>query len=48
VIRRAPRALLLLPVLLGLWLGAGVATAPPAAAHAELVSTDPGEGARLE
>ncbi|WNV76691.1 copper resistance CopC family protein [Geodermatophilus sp. DSM 44513] len=35
-------------VLLGLWLAAGVATAPPAAAHAELVSTDPAEGARLE
>ncbi|SNS32408.1 copper transport protein [Geodermatophilus pulveris] len=34
--------------LLGLWLAAGVATAPPAAAHAELVSTDPAEGARLE
>ena len=46
--RRAPGALLLLLALLGLWLGAGVATAPPAAAHAELVSTDPGEGARLE
>ena len=46
--RRAPAALLLLLALLGLWLGAGVATAPPAAAHAELVSTDPGEGARLE
>ncbi|SHN87528.1 copper transport protein [Geodermatophilus obscurus] len=45
---RAPGALLLLLALLGLWLGAGVATAPPAAAHAELVSTDPGEGARLE
>lgn len=46
--RRAPAALLLLLALVGLWLGAGVATAPPAAAHAELVSTDPGEGARLE
>ncbi|ADB74016.1 copper resistance CopC family protein [Geodermatophilus obscurus] len=46
--RRAPGAVLLLLALLGLWLGAGVATAPPAAAHAELVSTDPGEGARLE
>ena len=46
--RRAPGAVLLLLALLGLWLAAGVATAPPAAAHAELVSTDPGEGARLE
>ncbi|SDO60331.1 copper resistance CopC family protein [Geodermatophilus sp. DSM 45219] len=46
--RRAPAPLLLLLALVGLWLGAGVATAPPAAAHAELVSTDPGEGARLE
>jgi copper transport protein len=46
--RRAPGVLLLLLALLGLWLGAGVATAPPAAAHAELVSTDPGEGARLQ
>ncbi|MGY1706115.1 FixH family protein [Geodermatophilus sp. SYSU D00697] len=46
--RRSPAAaLLLLLALVGAWLGAGVATAPPAAAHAELVSTDPGEGARL-
>ena len=45
--RRAPGALLLLLALLGLWSGTGVATAPPAAAHAELVSTDPAEGARL-
>ena len=45
--RRAPGALLLLLALLGLWSVAGVATAPPAAAHAELVSTDPAEGARL-
>ncbi|MGY1592921.1 copper resistance protein CopC [Geodermatophilus sp. SYSU D00708] len=46
--RRSPAAaLLLLLGLLGAWLGAGVVTAPPAAAHAELVSTDPGEGARL-
>ncbi|MGY1623099.1 FixH family protein [Geodermatophilus sp. SYSU D00965] len=46
--RRPPAAaLLLLLGLLGAWLGAGVVTAPPAAAHAELVSTDPGEGARL-
>ncbi|MGY1640152.1 copper resistance protein CopC [Geodermatophilus sp. SYSU D00703] len=46
--RRSPTtALLLLLALVGAWLGAGVVTAPPAAAHAELVSTDPGEGARL-
>lgn len=45
--RRAPGALLLLLALLGLWSATGVATAPPAAAHAELVSTDPAEGARL-
>ncbi|SDZ01080.1 copper transport protein [Geodermatophilus africanus] len=45
--RRAPRALPLLLALLGLWSAAGVITAPPAAAHAELVSTDPAEGARL-
>ncbi|NEK60642.1 copper resistance protein CopC [Geodermatophilus sabuli] len=44
---RAPAALLLL-VLLGFFLSAGVATAPPAAAHAELVSTDPADGARLD
>ena len=43
--RRA--SLLLLALLLG-WSVAGVATAEPAAAHATLVSTDPGEGARLE
>jgi copper transport protein len=42
------RPALLLLVLLAGWLGLGVATAGPAAAHAELVSTDPGEGARLE
>ncbi|MGY1823947.1 copper resistance CopC/CopD family protein [Geodermatophilus sp. SYSU D00079] len=46
--RRTPAALLLLLALVAAWLGAGVVTAPPAAAHAELVSTDPGEGARLE
>ncbi len=45
--RRARPALLLLLLLAG-WLGLGVATAGPAAAHAELVSTDPGEGARLD
>ena len=40
------RALLL--ALFGGWLLAGVVTAGPAAAHATLISTDPGEGARLE
>ncbi len=43
--RRRPAAVLLL-LLVG-WLFAGVVTAGPAAAHAELVGTDPGEGARL-
>ncbi|SEP07237.1 copper resistance CopC family protein [Trujillonella endophytica] len=42
---RRPAAVLLL--LLAGWLLAGVVTAGPAAAHAELVGTDPGEGARL-
>ncbi len=42
------RPLLLLLVLLAGWVGLGVVTAGPAAAHAELVSTDPGEGARLD
>ncbi|SDC57731.1 copper transport protein [Geodermatophilus telluris] len=42
------RPALLLLVLLAGWLGLGVATAGPAAAHAELVSTDPGDGARLD
>ena len=37
----------LLPLLAALFL-AGVGTAGPASAHAELVSTDPGEGARLD
>ena len=37
----------LLPLLAALFL-AGIATAGPAAAHAELVSTDPGDGARLD
>ncbi|MGR7025741.1 copper resistance CopC/CopD family protein [Geodermatophilus sp. URMC 62] len=46
VLRRRP-ALLLLALLVG-WLGLGVVTAGPAAAHAELASTDPGEGARLD
>ncbi|SNS56439.1 copper transport protein [Geodermatophilus saharensis] len=45
---RPARPVLLLLVLLAGWLGLGVATAGPAAAHAELVSTDPGEGARLD
>ncbi|PRY51162.1 copper transport protein [Geodermatophilus tzadiensis] len=45
-VRRRPALLLL--VLLAGWLALGVATAGPAAAHAELVSTDPGEGARLD
>jgi copper transport protein len=44
-VRRA--GLRLLPLLAALFL-AGVATAGPAAAHAEVVSTDPGEGARLD
>ncbi|WP_100499520.1 copper resistance CopC/CopD family protein [Geodermatophilus chilensis] len=46
--RRAPAAPLLLLALVGLWSVAGVVTAPPAAAHAELVSTAPAEGARLD
>lgn len=37
----------LLLALLGGWLVAGVVTAGPAAAHATLISTDPGEGARV-
>ena len=45
---RPARPVLLLLVLLAGWLSLGVATAGPAAAHAELVSTDPGEGARLD
>jgi copper transport protein len=40
-------AVFLASILTGLFL-AGVATAAPAAAHAELVSTDPAEGARLD
>ncbi|RBY89681.1 copper resistance protein CopC [Blastococcus sp. TF02A-30] len=40
--------MLLLLLLLAAWLGAGVVTAGPAAAHATLVSTEPGEGARLD
>jgi copper transport protein len=46
-VRRPLPVLFLLAALLGGWLAAGVVTAPPAAAHAELVSTEPGEGARL-
>ncbi|SFT97096.1 copper transport protein [Geodermatophilus amargosae] len=46
--RRSPRPGLLLLVLVAGWLGLGVATAGPASAHAELVSTDPGESARLD
>jgi copper transport protein len=42
------RSWFLLVALLALWFAGGVVTAGPAAAHAELVSTDPGEGARLE
>jgi copper transport protein len=42
------RAWLLLVPLLAAWFLAGVVTAPPAAAHATLVSTDPADGARLE
>lgn len=41
------RTAALLLVLLAALLSAGVATAPPASAHASLVATDPGEGARL-
>jgi copper transport protein len=41
------RRALLLALLTG-WLLAGVITAGPASAHASLVSTDPGEGARVE
>ncbi|WP_409332580.1 copper resistance protein CopC [Trujillonella humicola] len=41
------RSAALLVLLLAALLSAGVATAPPASAHASLVSTDPGEGARL-
>ncbi|SOE01618.1 copper resistance CopC/CopD family protein [Blastococcus haudaquaticus] len=42
------RSWFLLVALLAVWLGGGVVTAAPAAAHATLVSTDPGEGARLD
>ena len=42
------RAWSLLVVLLAVWFVGGVATAGPAAAHAELVATDPAQGARLD
>ncbi|WP_040337960.1 FixH family protein [Candidatus Blastococcus massiliensis] len=42
------RNVLLVLLALSAWLAGGVATAGPAAAHATLVATDPGEGARLE
>jgi copper transport protein len=42
------RASALLVALVTGWLLVGVVTAGPAAAHAELVSTDPAEGAQLE
>lgn len=45
--RSLPGLLLLVALVLG-WLAGGVATAVPAAAHAELVGTEPGDGARLE
>ncbi len=42
------RSWLVAAVLLAGWLIGGVVTALPAAAHATLVSTDPGEGSRLD
>lgn len=42
------RSGLLLVLLLAGWLAGGVVTALPASAHATLVSTDPGEGARVD
>ncbi|WP_116450049.1 FixH family protein [Blastococcus litoris] len=42
------RSWLVVVALLAGWLAGGVVTALPAAAHATLVSTDPGEGARVE
>jgi copper transport protein len=42
------RARLLLLTLLAGWFIAGIVTAGPASAHATLISTDPGEGARLQ
>lgn len=46
-LRSLPKALLVLLALAG-FLAGGIATAGPAAAHATLVGTDPGEGARLD
>ena len=45
---RVRRARLLLLTLLAGWFLAGIVTAGPASAHATLISTDPGEGARVE
>ena len=42
------RAQLLLLTLLAGWFLAGIVTAGPASAHATLISTDPGEEARVE
>ncbi|MCZ2857757.1 copper resistance CopC/CopD family protein [Blastococcus sp. VKM Ac-2987] len=42
------RSALLLLLLVAGWLGAGIGTAGPAAAHATLVATEPGEGARVD
>ncbi|MDP5182346.1 copper resistance protein CopC [Blastococcus sp. BMG 814] len=42
------RTALLLALLVAGWLGAGIGTAGPAAAHATLVATTPGEGARVD
>ncbi|MCF6508227.1 copper resistance protein CopC, partial [Blastococcus sp. MG754426] len=42
------RTALLLLLLVAGWFGAGIGTAGPAAAHATLVATTPGEGARVE
>ncbi|TYP86945.1 copper resistance CopC family protein [Blastococcus xanthinilyticus] len=42
------RTAALLALLVTGWLAVGIGTAGPAAAHATLVATDPGEGARLD
>ncbi|MGY2065365.1 copper resistance CopC/CopD family protein [Blastococcus sp. SYSU DS0619] len=42
------RSALLLLLLVAGWFGAGIGAADPAAAHATLVSTQPGEGARVD
>jgi copper transport protein len=47
-VRRLCCAVLLLGVLLGAGLGIDVWTAPPAAAHATVVTTTPADGARLD